>query len=90
MLKIKTLGPINELSITSTLESTKNRNNFNGLPIVTNYANIAPFCIVEEHEVQDKVHGLFMEALKIATDYLNLTLILQRTKPENQHIWNKK
>ena len=90
MLKTKALGPINDVSITSTLESTKNRNNFYGLPIVTNYANIAPFCIVEEHENQDQVHGLFMEALKIATNYLNLTLILQRSKPENENIWDKK
>ena len=77
---------MSELNIANIQHSTKERHDFNGVPIITNYGHWPPYCIVEE----SGVHGKLIDALQIATHYLNLTLVLQETKPENVNIWDKK
>ena len=43
-----------------------------------------------ENESNDQVKGLFYEVLKTASEQLNLSLIIQKPKPQNRNIWSSK
>ena len=80
---------LNTSSIQTLLRTRKN--DFHGLPLVVNYAHYPPYCIVKKQaNGTDKVSGLFIDTLQIATQYLNLTLVLQKPKAENRNIWFKR
>ena len=70
---------------------SKKRNDFHGLSFFVNYADVPPYCIVEEHETgKDKVSGAFLDVLTIVLQYLNATLVLQKSKEGNRNIWHKR
>ena len=84
-LKFKEMNYLNLLDIASIQESVKSKDNFEGAPFLANFVrNFPPYCYLDN--VGDLV-GMYPDALRIAANYLNLTLIYQQTKPENTDIW---
>ena len=76
------------LEIHKILWQTKERNDFDGIPITANYdKKFWPFNWVDSN---GNVKGVFHEALKIACSALNLSLSLQKPLDENNGIWYQK
>ena len=58
------------------------------MPIKVNYVDDhRPYCWKDEN---GKVHGTFRKAIEIAASFLNLTLVIKETMPENRNIWSKR
>ena len=70
------------------MESTRERHDFQGITLTTNFAHFQPMCIVNDQ--RNEVRGIMTDALKMAALFLNLTFIIQPTKPENKNIWELK
>ena len=80
------IGELAKTNIIPIIESTKARQDFKGLRLLANYGQFSPYCNVENNQVG----GVFKNILKIISNSLNLTLVLQEPKPENQNIWAKR
>ena len=79
-------GVLNKSNIIPIIKSTKARQDFKGLQLTANFGHFSPYCIVENNQVS----GVFKKILNIISSSLNLTLVLQEAKPENQNIWAKR
>ena len=67
------------------LQSTKDRNNFQGIQFTSNYAyGFPPYCYVNE---KNEILGRYPDILRIAAQHLNLSLTFQAAKPENKGYW---
>ena len=81
-------GILNQLDLGELLKATKERNDFQGLSLTANYGDsFKPYCWTDKSGI---VHGIQRKALEVASRYLNLSLVIQDTKPENKNIWAKK
>ena len=78
------------MNIPAILILTRERHDFQGLQLFTNYADYPPLCIVDEQANGHKIFsGWFPDTLHIISEYLNLTLELQEPMEENRNIWHK-
>ena len=67
------------------LKSNEDEANFQGLTLISNYIDdYPPFCYLQSNS---HVSGVFPDALRIAANYLNLSLIFRETKQENRGMW---
>ena len=84
----QSLGIFNSTVIQESLEQVRRETNFNGINIVSNYAEtFPPFGYTDEF---GKPKGIFYDVLKIAAQSINLTVIFQKPKKENYNIWLKR
>ena len=82
------LGIFNSTVIQESLEQVRRETNFNGINIVSNYAEtFPPFGYADEF---GKPKGIFYDVLKIAAQSINLTVNFQKPKKENYNIWLKR
>ena len=79
------MGSLDTFDIDKQLKSNEDEANFQGLTLISNYIDdYPPFCYLE---MDGHVSGVFPDALRIAANYLNLTLIFRETKQENRGMW---
>ena len=76
------------MEITSNYATCKYRNNFQEILIcdMFTFTNLdaKPTCWIDEEE---NVHGLFKDALEVASKRLNLSLTFKKTLPKNMDKW---
>ena len=84
-LKFRALNHLDLMDFANIQESVKNNEDFEGAPIIANFVeSFLPYCYLDNF---GDLVGMYPDTLRIAANYLNLTLIFQETKEENTDIW---
>ena len=84
-LKFRALNHLDLMDFANIQESVKTKADFEGAPILANFVeSFLPYCYLDNF---GDLVGMFPDTLRIAANYLNLTLIFQETKEENTDIW---
>ena len=84
-LKFRALNHLDLMEFANIQESVKTKADFEGAPILANFVeSFLPYCYLDNF---GDLVGMFPDTLRIAANYLNLTLIFQETKEENTDIW---
>ena len=87
-VKYKPHGVLENLDILSIIQETKKIVDFEGTPLIANYANNnPPQCFVKQ---DGTIGGILPDILTTAAHFMNLTLIFQKSKDKNVGIWHKK
>ena len=87
-VKYKPHGILENLDILSIIQETKKIVDFEGTPLIANYANNnPPQCFVKQ---DGTIGGILPDILTTAAHFMNLTLIFQKSKDKNVGIWHKK